>query len=72
MKTNSGWVPEWLKGPVLKTNNNAEIKVSLNKELLHALCKLLIEVTMKAGWDLGLSVGDAAAVVLPQDKTRMH
>ena len=59
-------------GLILKTNNNAEIKVSLNKALLHALCKLLIEVTMKAGWDLGLSVGNDAAVVLPQDKTRMH
>ena len=57
---------------VLKTKNNTEIKVSLNKELLHALCKLLIEATMKAGWDLGLSVGDAGAVVVPQDKTRVH
>ncbi len=57
---------------VLKTRNNAEIKVSLNKELLHALCKLLIEATMKAGWDLGLSVGDAGAVVVPDDKTRLH
>lgn len=57
---------------ILKTENKAEIKVSLNKELLHALCKLLIEVTMKAGWDLGLSVGDAAAVVLPDDKTQVH
>ncbi len=59
-------------GLILKTENNAEIKVSLNKELLHALCKLLIETTMKAGWDLGLSVGDAAAVVLPEDTTRVH
>ena len=58
-------------GLILKTQNNAEIKVSLNKELLHALCKLLIVVTMKAGWDLGLSVGDAA-VVLPDDKTQVH
>ena len=59
-------------GLVLKTRNNAEIKVSLNKELLHALCKLLIETTTKAGWDLGLTVGDAAAVVLPEDKTKVH
>ena len=57
---------------ILKTRNNAEIKVSLNKELLHALCKLLIETTTKAGWDLGLSVGDAGAVILPEDKTRVH
>ena len=59
-------------GLILKTKNNAEIKVSLNKELLHALCKLLIEVTMKAGWDLGLSVGDAGAIVVPEDKARIH
>ena len=59
-------------GLILKTKNNAEIKVSLNKELLHALCKLLIEVTMKAGWDMGLSVGDAGAIVLPEDKARIH
>jgi len=56
----------------LKTMNNAEVKVSLNKELLHALCKLLIETTTKAGWDLGLTVGDAAAIAVPEDKTRVH
>ena len=40
----------------------AEIKISLNKNLLHALCRLLIETTMKAGWDLGIAVGAAAGM----------
>lgn len=54
------------------TQNGAEIKISLNKTLLHALCKLLIETTMKAGWGLGLAVGDPAAVAVPEDKAKVH
>ena len=53
-------------------HTGAEIKISLNKTLLHALCRLLIETTMKAGWDLGLVVGDAAAVMVPDDKAQIH
>lgn len=56
---------------VLKTQRGAEIAFQLNKTLLHALCKLLIETTMKAGWDLGLSVGDAGLVV-PEDRSQVH
>lgn len=59
-------------GLTLKTERNAEIKLSLEKNLLHALCKLLIETTMKAGWDLGLAVGDPAAIQVPDDKARIH
>ncbi len=61
-----------MTGLILKTRNKAEIKVTLNKELLHALCKLLIETTTKAGWDMALSVGDAGVIVVPEDKTRVH
>tara|TARA_B100000315_G_C14231384_1_gene431107 strand:- start:357 stop:581 length:225 start_codon:yes stop_codon:yes gene_type:complete len=57
---------------VLKTHAGAEIKLSLNKELLHALCKLLIETTMKANWNLDLTVGDAAVIAAPTEQTRMH
>lgn len=60
-----------ITGLVLKTQGGAEITFQLNKTLVHALCKLLIETTMKAGWDLGLSVGDAGLVV-PEDRTRVH
>ncbi|MDA1091063.1 MAG: hypothetical protein O3A85_12220 [Proteobacteria bacterium] len=59
-------------GLVFKTKAKAEIKISLDKNLLHALCRLLIETTMKAGWNLGLVVGDAAAVMVPEDKARLH
>lgn len=56
----------------LKTHAGSEIKLALNKNLLHALCKLLIETTTKAGWDLGLSVGDAATIAAPEDRTQIH
>ncbi len=61
-----------LTGLILKTQNKAEVKMSLNKELLHALCKLLIETTTKAGWGMGLTVGDAGAIAVPEDKTQVH
>ncbi len=57
---------------LLKTQTGSEIKLTLNKNLLHALCKLLIGTTMKAGWDLGLTVGDAASLAAPADKTLVH
>ncbi len=57
---------------LLKTQTGSEIKLTLNKNLLHALCKLLIGTTMKAGWDLGLTVGDAASIAAPADKTLVH
>ena len=41
---------------LLKTQTGSKIKLALNKNLLHALCKLLIETTMKAGRDLVLTV----------------
>ena len=34
-------------GLTFKTQGGAEIKISLNKTLLHALCRLLIETTMR-------------------------
>jgi hypothetical protein len=57
---------------VLKTHARAEVKLSLNKELLHALCKLLIKTTMKANWGLDLTVGDAAIIAAPTEQTRVH
>ena len=61
-----------ITGLVLKTHAGAEVKLSLNKDLLHALCKLLIGTTMKAGWGLDLTVGDAAAIVVPTGQTQVH
>ena len=56
---------------ILQTRGGTEVNLALNKNLLHALCRLLIETTMHAGWDLGLTVGDAAQLA-PGDRTRVH
>lgn len=42
-----------------------DVTFTLTKQLLHALCHLLITTTLKAGWDLGLMVGDGNVVVPP-------
>lgn len=55
----------------LQTRGGPEVKLGLNNNLLHALCRLLIDTTTHAGWDLGLTVGDAA-VLAPGDRTRVH
>ena len=55
----------------LQTRGGTEVKLALNRNLLQALCRLLIETTLHAGWDLGLTVGDAAAL-MPGDRTRVH
>jgi hypothetical protein len=36
------------------------------------LCRLLIETTMKADWDLGLVVGNAPGIMVPEDKAQIH
>ncbi|NQU61737.1 MAG: hypothetical protein HQ512_11455 [Rhodospirillales bacterium] len=56
----------------LQTQNGAEINVALNKNLTHALCKLLVETTAKAEWGMGLAISDAAALIVPTDKTQVH
>lgn len=55
----------------LKTEGGPEVKLGLNKNLVHALCRLLIDTTTHAGWDLGLTVGDAG-LLAPGDRTRVH
>ena len=55
----------------LQTRGGAEVNLALNRNLLHALCRLLIDTTTHAGWGLGLSVGDAGALA-PADRTQMH
>ncbi len=56
---------------VFKTRKGAEIKFTLDKTLLHALCKLLTQTTAKAGWELGITVGDPA-ILAPADKRQVH
>lgn len=55
----------------LQTRGGPDVKLGLNKNLLHALCRLLIDTTTHAGWDLELTVGDAG-VLAPGDRTRVH
>ena len=56
----------------LQVQGGGKVKLALNQKLLHGLCKLLIETTAKAGWDLDLAVGDAAGFVVPEDKSQVH
>ncbi len=56
---------------VFQTSKGPEIKFTLARNLLHALCKLLTDTTAKAGWDLGITVGDPA-ILAPADKTQVH
>jgi len=56
---------------ILKTRSGPEFNFALNRNLLHALCRLLAESGAKAGWGLDLAVGGDALVV-PADKTRVH
>ena len=56
----------------LQTKGGPDVNLTLNKKLSHGLCKLLFETSRKAGWDLDLVVGDAAGLVVPEDKTRVH
>ncbi len=56
----------------LQVQGGGKVKLALNQKLLHGLCKLLIETTAKAGWDLDLAVGDAAGFVVPEDRTQVH
>lgn len=58
-------------GLVFQTLKGAEIKFTLDSNLLHALCKPLTETTAKAGWDMGFTVGDPA-ILAPADKSRVH
>jgi len=46
----------------LLTAENKAVTLNMNEEMLHALCHILQGAADKAGWDLELSVGDAAAV----------
>lgn len=44
------------------------INLNLNDEMLHAVCHILQQAADKAGWDLKLAIGNAAAVVTTQPR----
>ncbi len=47
----------------LKTADNMSVQFGLNKQLLHALCHMMITSAHKAEWDLDLQVGDPQVFV---------
>ena len=47
----------------LKTVDNMSVQFGLNKQLLHALCHMMITSAHKAEWDLDLQVGDPQVFV---------
>ncbi|MEO5337258.1 MAG: hypothetical protein H7841_10245 [Magnetospirillum sp. WYHS-4] len=56
---------------LFQTKEGEPFQCSLNEQLLHAFCHLLIDVTAKAGWDLELRVGDGN-LVLPGPGAKIH
>jgi hypothetical protein len=56
---------------VLTTVENKAVTLNLSEEMLHALCHIIQSAADKAGWDLQLSVGDAAAIQVA-DATVLH
>jgi hypothetical protein len=53
------------------TAENQEINMALNKELLHALCHLMMRLSATAEWGLDLAVGDGN-VVVPEGQHMVH
>ena len=55
----------------LKTSAGTGIEFALNKQLLHALCHMMVTSAQTAEWDLDLSIGDPQ-VVVPADAGQVH
>ncbi len=56
---------------VFITTEGRAVNLNLNEEMLHAVCHILQGAADRAGWDLQLSVGDAAAL-MRADANVMH
>ena len=55
-----------------RTSAGKDINVNLTEEMMHALCHLIRQGAEKAGWNLELSIGDAASAPIPPDATALH
>lgn len=55
----------------LRTKDGTDIRFTLNKQLLHALCHLIVSTAARAEWDLNLTVGDGN-VVVPEKRAHLH
>ncbi len=56
---------------LFNTAEGQEINMALNKELLHALCHLMMRLSSTAEWGLDLTVGDTN-VVVPEGERVVH
>ena len=54
------------------TREGKTVTANFDRNLLHTFCHLLIGATEKAGWDLGLSLGEEAAPAEPTAPSRVH
>lgn len=55
----------------LRTKDGTDVRFTLNKQLLHALCHLIVNTAIRAEWDLNLAVGDGN-VVVPEKRAMVH
>jgi len=55
----------------MKAVDGKAVNFNLNQQLVYSFCHLLITVTGKANWGLGLRIGDGQAVAAG-DKTKVH
>ena len=56
----------------LATKEGSEVRFTLNKQLLHAFCHLMVSTALRADWSLDLSMGDANVVVTDQSVQQIH
>jgi hypothetical protein len=54
-----------------QTTAGGNVTVTLNKQLLHALCHLIVTTLVKTDWDLKFLIGDGN-VVVPQKTAHLH
>lgn len=55
----------------LQTGGGTDIAFTLNKQILHALCHLIVATVVKTDWDLKFLIGDGN-VVVPEKSARLH
>jgi hypothetical protein len=56
----------------LQTGGGTDIALTLNKQLLHALCHLIVTTVVKTDWDLKFLIGDGNVVVPEKGAARLH
>lgn len=55
-----------------QTSFGSDVNISLNEQLLHAFCHMVITTATKAEWDLELTMGDGNVVVPTEGAKHLH